>query len=185
MQAKKIKIQNNQDRQFCLDYPAAEKERSEWPRVLPKYHVSFLGRSTSTSPATFHEEEQSFTCKWLKFVLQIKLLFPNGAQVHLEVWADRILFDFLADLENFVCDTFRSRTYKIKGARGKKLEADWRRTALQRYSRRPGAGNTSLGEEYWGARGADQSLRAWSQATCSWWPYLSRALDQITSRGPF
>lgn len=80
---------------------------SKTPRVL-----SWQVHANLTCKETF-QEEQSFTCKRFKFVLQIKLLFPNGAQVHLEVRADRILFDFLANLENFVRDTFRSRTYEI------------------------------------------------------------------------
>ena len=105
---------------------------SETPNVLA---CSRQVHANSTGKETFREEEQSFTCKWFKFVLQVKLLFPNGAQVHLEIWADCILFDFLADLENFVCDTFRSRTCKIKRSRGKTLknqtarEAHFRSTA--------------------------------------------------------
>lgn len=92
---------------------------SEIPNV-PAH--SWQVHTHSTGKETFQEEEQLFTCKWFKFVLQVKLLFTNGAKVHLEIWADCILFNFLADLENFVCDTFRSRTCKIKWSRGKMLK---------------------------------------------------------------
>lgn len=76
-----------------------------------------------------------FTCKGFKLVLQVKLLFPNSAQVHLEIGADGVLFNLLADLENFIRDTFRSRTCKINQAREKALKnqiarvAHFRRTA--------------------------------------------------------
>lgn len=109
-----------------------------------------------------------FTCKRFKFVLQVKLLFPNGAQVHLEIWADRILLNFLANLENFICDTFRGRTCKIKWARGKDVkESECQRSVLQKYRKRAVAANTCLREEYQGMRGADQSLALFRETHCS------------------
>lgn len=116
------------------------------------------GHRNTTIPHPCQEEEHLFTCKWLKFVLQVKLLLPNGAQIHLEIWADCIFLNFLADLENFIRDGFRSRTCKMKRARGKMLKNPTARGVNFRNTAKTWAGNTLLGEEHQEMRGAEHRL---------------------------
>lgn len=57
-------------------------------------------------------------CEGLELVFQVKLLLSQNTEVHLQVRANGIFFDCLADLENFISDCFWSRTYKSQSKQG-------------------------------------------------------------------
>lgn len=57
-------------------------------------------------------------CEGLELVFQVKLLLPQNTEVYLQVRANGIFFDCLADLENFIRDCFWSRTYKSQSKQG-------------------------------------------------------------------
>lgn len=64
------------------------------------------------------DKENKHACEGLELVFQVKLLLSQNTEVYLQVRADGIFFDCLADLENFISDCFWSRTYKSYSKQG-------------------------------------------------------------------
>lgn len=58
------------------------------------------------------DKEGKPACEGLELVFQVKLLLSQNTEVYLQVRANGIFFNCLADLENFISDCFWSRTYK-------------------------------------------------------------------------
>lgn len=81
------------------------------------------GVSRQRTRATFlwgraGDKEGKHACEGLELVFQVKLLLSQNTEVYLQVRANGIFFNCLADLENFISDCFWSRTYKSHSKQG-------------------------------------------------------------------